>query len=278
MIRPPELTQLEQQLRQLGPVAVATSGGVDSMTLAVVAHRLDPRSEIYHALSPAVPTQATARVQHYAQKEHWQLHLLNAGEINDPRYVENPVNRCYFCKTNLYGSISHETQLTVVSGTNTDDLGDYRPGLIAASEHAVRHPYVDAGISKAELRGIARYIGLDDIHDLPAAPCLSSRVTTGIAIDATLLPVINTVEQQLWQHLQAHLPLQGVRCRIKPSQVTIEIQTSVTIDPSRDYIISALDMVRSLFIGSGHAQQVEHIDIAPYQRGSAFLIDTVAIK
>ena len=278
MTRPPALLRLEHQLQQLGPVAVATSGGVDSMTLAALAHRLDPHCEIYHALSPAVPAQATARVQHYARQEHWQLHLLNAGEINVPRYVENPVNRCYFCKTNLYGSISNETKLVVVSGTNTDDLGDYRPGLIAASEHGVRHPYVDAGVSKAELRDIARYLGLDDLHDLPAAPCLSSRVTTGIAIDATLLPVINTAEQLLWTQLQSHLPLQGVRCRIKPEQVTIQIQTRAVIDPQASYAINAINLIRDLFVDSGHQGQVKHIDIEPYRRGSAFLIDTLAVN
>ena len=81
-----KLQQLEQHLAGLGPVAVAVSGGVDSMTLAVVAHRCNPKVEIFHAISPAVPKQATERVERYAQLESWQLKIIDAGEINDPEY------------------------------------------------------------------------------------------------------------------------------------------------------------------------------------------------
>jgi uncharacterized protein len=164
--------------------------------------------------------------------------------------------------------------LTVVSGTNTDDLGDYRPGLIAATEHDVRHPYVEAGISKAELRGIARDLGFDDLHALAAAPCLSSRVTTGIAIDASLLPVINAAEEMLWERLRPLLPLEGVRCRIKPQQLTIELQSSQPIDPAADYALLAVALVKDLFVTHGQARQASQINVEPYQRGSAFLIET----
>jgi pyridinium-3,5-biscarboxylic acid mononucleotide sulfurtransferase len=271
---PSALTRLEQCLAAIGPVAVAVSGGVDSMTLAAVAHRLDGGSTMFHALSPAVPEQATARVKAYARQEGWQLQLVNAGEINDPRYVANPVNRCYFCKTNLYATICARTSLTVVSGTNTDDLGDYRPGLIAATEHHVRHPYVEAGISKAALRGIARDLGFADLQSLAAAPCLSSRVTTGITIDASLLPVINAAEEMLWERLRPLLPLEGVRCRIKPQQLTIELQSSVAIDPLADYALLAVKMVGDLFASQGQAQLASQVNVEAYQRGSAFLIET----
>ena len=165
-----KLNQLEIVLKETGACAVAVSGGVDSMTLAVVAHRVNHNCQMFHAISPAVPEQATARVKRYAELEGWNLTLIDAGEINDPAYVANPVNRCYFCKTNLYDTVCENTDLIVASGTNRDDLGDYRPGLIAAEEHKVRHPYVEADIDKDDIRAIARTLGLVDLQDLPAAP------------------------------------------------------------------------------------------------------------
>ena len=148
------IAALERVLEGIGRVAVAVSGGVDSMTLAVVAHRApDVSVAMYHAVSPAVPADATERVERYARRERWSLEVLDAGEFVDPRYVANPVNRCYFCKTNLYSTIAAPAGAVIVSGTNTDDLGDFRPGLAAAAEHAIRHPYVECGIDKSTVRG-----------------------------------------------------------------------------------------------------------------------------
>ena len=273
-----KLDTLSRFLAEKGPFAVAVSGGVDSMTLAVVAHRANPETEIFHAISPAVPSQATERVQHYAQKEGWNLKVVEAGEIEDPQYVANPANRCYYCKTHLYDALSRDTELTVASGTNTDDLGDYRPGLIAAEEHNVVHPYVEADISKDKLREIARELELADLQDLPAAPCLSSRVTTGIAIDADMLPVINEVEQALWEMLQLHLPLKGVRCRIQPEGISVQIDTSRLLDPLDAYNTETRDIVEKIFSAHGFDQYLKAISIEPYKRGSAFLIDTWTVK
>lgn len=273
-----KLGELKKVLERTGPIAVAVSGGVDSMTLAVVAHRVNPECQMFHALSPAVPNQATARVKHYADQEGWDLRLINAGEIHDPNYVANPVDRCYYCKTNLYDTVCDSTTLMVVSGTNKDDLGDYRPGLIAAEEHKVRHPYVEAGIDKSEIREIARSLGLTDLQDLPAAPCLSSRITTGIAIDEKLLPVINEVEESLWQSLQLILPIKGVRCRIRVDEVAIEIDAHQDIDASSDYAREAKDIVSTLFRKHGYEQYLQTISIEPYKRGSAFLIETLEVN
>ncbi len=273
-----KLENLRNILVEMGPIAVAVSGGVDSMTLAIVAHRSNPDCQIFHALSPAVPAQATQRVRHYSNREGWNLNLIDAGEIRDPKYVANPADRCYYCKTNLYDTVVKNTTLVVVSGTNQDDLGDYRPGLIAAEEHRVRHPYVEAEIDKSGVREIAGRLGLMDLQDLPAAPCLSSRVTTGIAIDEKLLPVINEVEESLWQSLQTYLPIKGVRCRIRVDEVAIEIDASEDIDSCSTYAIEATNIVSSLFRKHGYEQYLQTITVEPYRRGSAFLIETLEVN
>ena len=114
-------------------LAVAVSGGVDSMTLAVAASRWRAMPLIaMHAVSPAVPSAATARVRRHAAREGWELRILDAGEFADPAYRANPANRCFFCKTNLYASMADRHDGILASGTNIDDLGDWRPGLAAA--------------------------------------------------------------------------------------------------------------------------------------------------
>lgn len=273
-----KLQALQDYLASISPLAVAVSGGVDSMTLAYVAHRVDSTSRMFHALSPAVPPGATERVERYARREGWQLELVDAGEINDPRYLANPVDRCYFCKTNLYDTVSRQTTLPVVSGTNTDDLGDYRPGLIAADEHRVHHPYVETGIDKQALRDIAKSLGLDDLCDLPAAPCLSSRVTTGIAIDPDLLPLIDRAEQALWEYLPAWIALTGVRCRVRPGAIVIEIESADDIEADSAWAITASRLVADIFGRHGHHQYADNISLEPYRRGSAFLIETLQVN
>ena len=135
---------------------IAVSGGVDSMTLAHVAWRFArARTTMYHATGPAVPAAARARVEAHAATHGWPLVLLDAGEQADARYRANPVDRCYYCKTNLYARIREATPDTIASGTNRDDLDDFRPGLRAAAERDVVHPYVEAGIDKARVYALA---------------------------------------------------------------------------------------------------------------------------
>lgn len=254
---------LEAVLQGIGPAAVAVSGGVDSMTLATLAHRLLPGAvTMFHATSPAVPPEATARVRDLAEREGWRLHVVDAGEYADPAYRANPVNRCYYCKTNLYGTIAPLTRAQILSGANTDDLGEYRPGLDAAREHAVRHPYVEAGISKATARALARDLGLGAIAELPAAPCLSSRIETGIGIQADMLASVHAAERYVARLLSP----KTVRCRVRASGVVIELD--------RDSI-GALDAVSraTLLASVGRMFAGQTVDIAPYKVGSAFLTD-----
>ena len=261
------ISALEPMLEDIGRVVVAVSGGVDSMTLAVVAHRvLGPSARMVHAVSAAVPADATARVVRYARREGWRLERLDAGELADPRYVVNPVNRCYFCKTNLYSTIAPlaGAGTTIVSGTNTDDLGDFRPGLAAAAEHTVRHPYVECGIGKAAVRAIAARLGLHDLAELPAAPCLSSRVETGIAIDSEVLKAVDACERLVRNATGAAT----VRCRVRRHAVVIELD---------DAALSALDGGRRAVLAGKVGECMAAAGVSrmlrfePYRMGSAFL-------
>ena len=254
----------------IGPMAVAISGGVDSMTLGVLAHRR-AAAVMVHAVSPAVPPAATRRVRAYAGTEGWALEVINAGEFVDPLYRRNPVNRCYYCKTHLYGAIadriaSRPMTITVVSGTNLDDLGDYRPGLEAARAHGVRHPFVEAGIDKAGVRTLATDLGLDDLATLPAAPCLSSRVETGIAIEARVLRAIDRIEALVREEIAARV----VRCRRRRSGFVIELDAEALAGLSVVQRRSTGAVARALLRDAGFDDEVG-IDFALYRMGSAFL-------
>ena len=260
-----ELESLHEVLGDLDRAAIAVSGGVDSMTLAIVAGRISGQSfEMFHALSPAVPGDATARVRRYAEREGWRLHEINAGEFDDPNYRANPVNRCFYCKTNLYDAITSETADTVLSGTNLDDLGDYRPGLDAARSHGVRHPYVEAGIDKATVRAIARHLALDDLAELPAAPCLSSRVETGLHIEGDQLALIDAVEKFTARRLGART----VRCRIRRKEVVVELDDGGLEALGK---MGAGDL-RAVIAAMLEAEGIDKpLDFQPYRMGSAFL-------
>ena len=249
-------------LTALGPVAVAASGGVDSMTLAIVAHRLfGNRALIIHAVSPAVSRQATERVKAHAKAEGWNLKIVDAEEFKDERYLANPVNRCFYCKFNLYDCITSVTNLTIISGTNTDDLSDYRPGLEAAKDHQVEHPFVTANIDKNTIRAIARHLNLDDLSELPAAPCLSSRLQTGVTVTPERLLFVNKVEG----YIRELLSPETVRCRILAKQVEIQL------DPDSFKKLDCADEYRDKIIGFASSEQPLPIKFSAYKQGSAFV-------
>jgi uncharacterized protein len=258
---------LEQVLDGLGEAAVAVSGGVDSLTLAVLAGRRlgTERVLMMHAVSPAVPPEATERVRAMADADGWRLQVIDAGEFADPRYRANPANRCFFCKTSLYGAIAARTERQILSGANTDDLTEYRPGLDAARAHGVRHPYLEAGLDKAAVRTLARSLGLAETAELPASPCLSSRIETGIAIDPEELAAVHRAETLL----RTALKPRTVRCRVRKAGVVLELdaETLAKLEPEAraDLSRDVAALMPPEFAGRG-------VRFEPYRTGSAVLV------
>lgn len=250
--------RLAAVLDRLGPIAIAISGGVDSMTLAFLAHRRGGPVEMVHALSPAVPPEATARVRDYAARFGWVLRVTSAAEFEDPNYLRNPVNRCYFCKTNLYARIASLASRRIASGANLDDLHDYRPGLVAAAEHDVVHPFIEAGIDKPMVRRLAARHGLDDVAELPAQPCLSSRIETGIGIDVRDLAFVHAVEGAVREDLLVG----DIRCRVTREGIVLELEPFDEVRANH-----AADVAARL----AHEAGRRFVGVRPYRRGSAFI-------
>ncbi len=266
------LQQLEVILTEMRTFVIAVSGGIDSTLLAVIAGRIKQVDmEVLHAVSPAVPAHATARVRHYAVAENWNLTVADAGEFQDERYMRNPLNRCYFCKTHLYSRIASHTSKLIVSGTNLDDMSDFRPGLTAAEQHAVRHPYVEASIPKSIIRRLADHMQLHDLAELPASPCLSSRIQTGTSIRADWLHAIDQVEVEIRDQLK----VTTVRCRIQNQAVVIELD-----DPSLNRIGKQGRALITRVVGTHFADRLDElsVDFAPYRMGSAFVGDRTDVN
>ncbi|MCP1199565.1 adenine nucleotide alpha hydrolase [Notoacmeibacter sp. MSK16QG-6] len=250
--------------------AIAVSGGVDSVTLAAVAQRagLSVAPVIVHAVSPAVPSDALPRLQSLANAERWDLRIVYAAELEDASYRANPYNRCYFCKSALYTTMLRqlsdrmENGMVLASGANMDDLGEHRPGLIAASEHGVRHPLIEAGIGKPMIRSIASYLGLSGFESLPAQPCLASRIETGIPIAEGDLRFIDELEGRL-RDITGHEAT--LRARLRREGVVVEL------DPSIYGISSVAENIDSVCAEVCANGGYVYAGLQPYRRGSAFV-------
>lgn len=167
-------------------VAVAFSGGIDSTVVAKAARlALGSRAIAVTADSPSVARAELEDARRLAVLIGIRHVVVKTDEFDNPDYLKNDGSRCYHCKSELYSTVEQllpELGVPVVaSGANLDDRGDYRPGLAAAAEHAVRHPLQEAGFTKADVRALAKHWGLPT-WDKPASPCLSSRLAPGLAV------------------------------------------------------------------------------------------------
>jgi len=191
---------LSAWLRARRRVAIGFSGGVDSAYLAVLARRTLGADNVLAIIgrSASYPAEQWATARRVADSFDVMVLELDTDEMNDPRYAANPANRCYFCKTELWGKLvpaaAERGFATVIDGTNADDVGGYRPGMQAAEENAVASPLAEVGFTKEEIRARSRALGLPTWQQ-PASPCLSSRVPYGTSVTPERLRLIERAER-----------------------------------------------------------------------------------
>lgn len=197
-----KLLHLRQIFAAMDSVLVAYSGGIDSTFVLKVAHdQLGDSAVGITAISPTFPAVELETATRVAKEIGARHELIETDQLTIPAFTANDASRCFHCKTDLYqlmGKLSAlRAQSVVVDGTNLDDLGDDRPGITAAREWGVRSPLVEAGLTKADIRSLARDMGLSN-WDKPAAACLSSRIPRGITITREKLSRVEQAEEVLF--------------------------------------------------------------------------------
>ena len=251
---------LVDYISRLDGAVTAFSGGVDSSLVAFLAHRILGE----RALAVTSAAQSLSRADEELTRtlaERWGMahRTILTKEMDNPNYRENPTNRCYFCKSTLYADLANVAKAerlgVVLNGTNLDDLKDFRPGLEAAKEFGVRSPLSDCQFTKAEIRELANFLGLDNA-DKPQAACLSSRVPYGLSLSVPMLYQIEKAEAFLHG-----LGLSQLRVRHHDQIARIEV-------PSQDFdqVLAHRVEIEGAFLELGYKYVT--LDLKGFRSGS----------
>lgn len=254
--------KLEQILRDMNKVVVAYSGGVDSSFLLKVAcNVLKENSMGVMAISPSFPSREYEKAISFAKNIGAKLEIIETDELDDTNYTSNPVNRCYFCKNELFNKITSLASTrgyeNLVDGSNQDDLNDHRPGKKALEEKKVRSPLQEAGLTKSDIRHLSQSLGLSTWNKEELA-CLSSRFPYGEKIDASKLKMVDQAETFLISE-----GFHNVRARHIKNTIKIEVDPkdiSLFLEPvKRERIVKKLKEIGYLYVT---------LDLEGYRRGS----------
>lgn len=250
-----KLEQLKNLFAEMDRALIAYSGGVDSTLVAKIAYDvLSDRALAVTAVSPSLLPEELEDARIQAADIGIPHQVVQTHEMDNPNYTANPVNRCYFCKSELHDTLKPlATQLGypyVVDGVNADDLRDYRPGIQAAKERGVRSPLAELGVTKAEVRQLSQQLGLS-WWDKPAQPCLSSRFPYGEEITVGKLQRVGRAEIYLrrlgLQNLRVRSVGETARIELPPEQIkefvlTTDLQAIVSAFQEFGFVYVTLDL------------------------------------
>jgi uncharacterized protein len=250
-----KLEQLKALFEDMEQAIIAYSGGVDSTLVAKIAYNvLGNKALAVTAMSPSLLPEELEDAKIQAATIGIPHQVVETHEMENPNYTSNPINRCYFCKSELHDTLKPLANKLgypyVIDGVNADDLNDYRPGIQAAKERGARSPLAEVGVSKAEVRQISQYLGLP-WWDKPAQPCLSSRFPYGEEITVTKLQRVGRAEIYLrklgWNNLRVRSENDTARIELPPEKiqdfiVNIDLKSVVCAFQEFGFIYVTLDL------------------------------------